>query len=240
MESAPSSIPLTTSIDSLVIYVLSRKESPIEVASRIDDFLLNFKSRLEEMSPSEIQLYADSLAEALTEPIRKLGTEANNHFAKIRRYAPEILIDGSTYSVKDIPWDNAEVLAEAVRKLDKEVILEVYDSVVVKRNSRSKITSFVYGKTFPLELEAGKPLPSWALDRKVSTSIADLMSKRRSLIAYDSSPSYPKEGLGSRVWKMLNLNKTSVRYAAAATAVIGAGVLGTVTFKGKGVDKKEK
>jgi hypothetical protein len=240
MESAPSAIPLTTSIDSLVIYVLSRKVSPIEVASRIDDFLLNFKSRLEEMSPSEIQQYADSLAEALTEPIRKLGTEANNHFAKIRRYAPEILIDGSVYSAQDIPWDNAEVLADAIRKLDKEVILEVYDSLVVKKESRSKITSFVYGKTFPLELEAGKPLTSWSLDKKVSTSIADLMSKRRSLIAYDSSCSYPKDRFGTSVWKMLNLNKSSVRYAVAATAMIGAGVLGTVTFKGKGGDKKQK
>jgi hypothetical protein len=240
MDTAPPPIPLTTSIDSLVIYVLSRKERPVEVASRIDDFLLNFRSRLEEMSPSEIQEYADSLAEALTEPIRKLGTEANNHFAKIKRYAPEILIDGSEYSVKDLPWDNAEVLAGAIRKLDKEFILEVYDSLVVKKESRSKITSFVYGKTFPLELDAGKPLPSWASGKNVCTSVVDLMSKRGSLIAYDSSCSYPKERLGSSVWKMLNLHKTPVRYAVAATAVIGAGVLGTVTFKGKGGDTKQK
>ena len=75
VNTASKPIPITTSIDSLVMYVVSRKESPVEVANRIDDFLLNFRSRLEDMSPSEIGEYADSLAKALTEPIRKLGDE---------------------------------------------------------------------------------------------------------------------------------------------------------------------
>ena len=105
-------LPSTTSIDSLVIYVLSRKEDPVEVANRIDDFLLSFKSRLEEMPKEEIEAYADSLAKALTKPIRKLGTEASNHMGKIKRYAPETLVEGSGYSVQDIPWDN-QVLAES-------------------------------------------------------------------------------------------------------------------------------
>ena len=106
--------PLTTSIDSLVVYVLSKKEKPLEVANRVDDFLLNFKSRLEEMSSEEIKDYADSLAKELTKPIRKLGDEASKHMAKIRRYAPEVLMDDSG-SADDLPWDSPEVLSEAVR-----------------------------------------------------------------------------------------------------------------------------
>ena len=236
VNNAPKPIPITTSIDSLVMYVVSRKESPVEVANRIDDFVLNFRSRLEDMSPSEIEEYADSLAKALTEPIRKLGDEAMNHFGKIRRYAPETLIDGSGYSAEDIPWDNAEVLAGALRKLDRDAIIRVYDSLVVKKESRSKITSFVYGNTFPLDLRAGgKPLPG----KYVASSIEELMSKRKTLIAYDSSLGYPKKHVGSSLYNMLRTNK-SVKYAVIASAVVGVGILGTVAIQDKGGDNKKQ
>lgn len=233
VNTAPKPIPITTSIDSLVMYVVSRKESPVEVANRIDDFLLNFRSRLEDMPPSEIEEYADSLAKALTTPIRKLGDEASNHFGKIRRYAPETLIDGSGYSAEDIPWDNAEILAGAVRKLDGDAIIRVYDSLVVKKESRSKITSFVYGNTFPLK--AGKPLRG----EYVASSIEELMSKRKTLIAYDSSLGYPTKHAGSILYNMLRMNK-SVRYAVIASAVVGIGVLGTVLTQDKSGDNKKQ
>jgi len=233
VNTAPKPIPITTSIDSLVMYVVSRKESPVEVANRIDDFLLNFRSRLEDMPPSEIEEYADSLAKALTTPIRKLGDEASNHFGKIRRYAPETLIDGSGYSAEDIPWDNAEILAGAVRKLDRDAIIRVYDSLVVKKESRSKITSFVYGNTFPLK--AGKPLRG----EYVASSIEELMSKSKTLIAYDSSLGYPTKHAGSILYNMLRMNK-SVRYAVIASAVVGIGVLGTVITQDKSGDNKQQ
>lgn len=54
------------------------------------------------MPKDEIEAYADSLAKALTKPIRKLGTEASNHMGKIKRYAPETLVEGSGYSVLEI------------------------------------------------------------------------------------------------------------------------------------------
>lgn len=227
------SAPLTTSIDSLVIYVLSQKEKPIEVANRIDDFLLNFKTRLEEMPPSDIEDYADSLAKALTKPIRKLGDEASNHMTKIRRYAPETLIEGTDYSVNDLPWDNPEVLAAAVRKLDRDAILQVYDSLVVKAESRSKIVSFVYGKTFPME-----PSQIRAGGKFFASSMEELMEKRKSLIAYDPSRNYPKENVGS-MWRTLGKNKTTMRYAMAAAAVVGVGVWGTMAIRGKGDQKKQ-
>ena len=228
--------PLTTSVDSLVIYVVSRKENPIEVANRIDDFVLNFRTRLEEMSPSEIEEYSDSLAKALTEPIRKLGDEASNHFGKIKRYAPETLFDGSGYSSSDIPWDNAHVLAAAVRKLDRDAILRVYDSLVVKKESRSKITAFVYGNTFPVavDIKNGRSLPG----KYVATSIEDVLSKRKTLIGYDSL-GYPKNHIGS-LYSMLKSNK-SVRFAVVASAMVGVvGLLGTVTMQGKSDKNKQR
>jgi len=221
-------VPLTTSIDSLVVYVLSRKEEPTEVANRIDDFLLNFRSRLEDMTPSEIGDYADSLALALTKPIRKLGDEAGIHMARIRRYGPETLIEGGSYSVDDLPWDNPEVLAGAIRKLDSNVLLQVYDSLVMKKESRSKIKSFVYGKTFPLKNEKF----SRTGDKFSALSIEELMKKRKSLIGYDPSRSYPK--VGSSLWNTLGKHKTTLRYAAAAAALVGVGVWGTMALKGRG------
>lgn len=230
------SAPLTTSVDSLVIYVLSRKENPIEVANRIDDFVLNFRTRLEEMSPSEIEEYSDSLAKALTEPIRKLGDEASNHFGKIKRYAPETLFDGSGYSANDIPWDNAEVLAAAVRKLDRDVILRVYDSLVIKKESRSKITAFVYGNTFPVavDLKHVRSLPG----KYVATSIEEVLSKRKALIGYDAL-GYPTNRIGS-LYSMLRSNKI-MRYAVVASAMVGVvGLLGKVTIQGKADKNKQK
>lgn len=227
--------PLATSIDSLVVYVLSRKEAPTEVANRIDDFLINFRSRLEEMSTDEVQNYADSMAKALTKPIRKLGTEASSHMAKIRMYAPETLIEGSGYSVHDLPWDNPHVLAGAIRKIDRDAILKAYDLLVVKKESRSRIVSFVYGKTFPLEVPAKKPNPG----RFSASSLDELMAKRKQLIAYDPSSNYPKEQVSS-IRKMFGKHRTTMRYAVAAAAVVGVGVWGTMAIKGRGADKKQK
>mmetsp|Transcript_31398 Transcript_31398/g.66877 ORF Transcript_31398/g.66877 Transcript_31398/m.66877 type:complete len:988 (+) Transcript_31398:765-3728(+) len=225
--------PLTTSIDSLVVYVLSRKEEPTEVANRIDDFLLNFRSRLEEMSSSEIDDYANALALALTKPIRKLGNEASIHMSKIRRYGPETLNKGSCYSVDDLPWDNLEVLAGAIRKLDGKILLQVYDSLVMKKESRSRIKSFVYGKTFPLKDEK----PNWNGEKFSAFSIEELMKIRKTLIAYDPSKKY--QNPGSSLWNMLGKHKTTMRYTAAAAAIVGVGVWGTMVLKGKG-EKTQK
>ena len=233
-ESSKSSqlYPLTSSIDSLVIYVLSRKEKPTEVASRIDDFLLNFKSRLEEMPEEEIREYADSLAKALTKPIRKLGDEASNHMAKLRRYAPETLIEGSGYTVSDLPWDNAEVMAAAIKRLDRESLLRVYDTLVVKKESRSRLVSFVYGKTFPFEVQPTK-LPSWS-GGKLQT-IEEVMAKRKSLLPFDPMISYKSSGRS--LWNIVGKHKTTMKYAFAGALVVGVGVW---ALKGKDDGKKQK
>ena len=233
-NNAAHQVPLTTCIDSLVVYVLSRKEEPIEVARRIDDFLVNFRSRLEDMRPTEIEDYADSLAKALTKPIRKLGDEATIHMAKIRRYGPETLCEGTEYSVDDIPWDSPEVMKGALKSLNRDVILQAYDSLVMKKEVRSRITSFVYGKTFPLKDKK----PSWVGCRFTALSLDEIMKKRESLIAYDPSTIYKKAG--SNVRKMLEKHKISVQYAATAAALVGVGLWGMAALKGRGEEKRLK
>ena len=212
---------LSTSIDSLVIYVLSRKEKPLEVANRIEDFILNFRSKIADMSEEELQDYADSLAKALTKPTKKLGDEANNHFGKIRRYAPETLTD--------LPWDNAEVVAESIRNLSRDDVLAAYDSLVVKKSTRSKLTSFVYGKTFPMDT---KPLPSWS-DKVTATTLDELMTKRQSLLQYDPALNYQGS---SGMWRLTAKHKTTMKYAVAAAAAVGVGIW---AIKSRG-DKKEQ
>ena len=217
-------LPSTTSIDSLVIYVLSRKEDPVEVANRIDDFLITFRNKLVVMPKEEIEAYADSLAKALTKPIRKLGTEASNHMGKIKRYAPETLVEGSGYSVHDIPWDNQEVLANSIRKLERDTILKVYDTLIVKKETRSRLTSFVYGNTHPLEVKNITPSLKWPRSNTAATSIGELMAKRNTMIPYDNVYSYPQGRTVEGLWRTIAKHKTTMRCAVAAMAVAGFSV----------------
>ncbi len=230
MSYSTNATPLTTSIDSLTVYVLSRKVEPKDVAARIDDFLLNFRSKLEDMPSTEIQDYAESLAKELTKPIRKLGTEANNQFGKIKRYAPETLCAECESSFEDIPFDNAEVLAAALRKLDRNMILDVYDSLIMKKESRSRILTHVYGRTFPLK-EAPPPTPS----KVYVSSMNELMAKRKSLIAYEPHSNYQRNG--TRMLGLMGRRRTLQCAAAAATVV---GVVGVVLFKGRNEKKQNK
>ena len=100
---------LITPIDYVVINILSRKCSPLEVATRIDEFLNSFRESLVAMPTSEIKDYSDSLSKQLLKPIQKLGTEASFHYGKILRYGPECL--DSTNKRQDIPWNMTKDLA---------------------------------------------------------------------------------------------------------------------------------
>ena len=227
MGYSTNATPLTTSIDSLTVYVLSRKVEPKDVAARIDDFLLNFRSKLEDMPSTEIQDYAESLAKELTKPIRKLGTEASNQFGKIKRYAPEALYSDNESSLEDIPFDNAEVVAAALRKLDRNMILDVYDSLIMKKESRSRIRTHVYGRTFPMK-EPSKVYVS---------SMNELMAKRKSLIAFEPHSNYQRTGTGTRMLSFIGRHRT-LQCAAAAAAVVG--VIGVVLSKGRNEKKQTK
>ncbi|KAL9181418.1 hypothetical protein ACHAXT_010223 [Thalassiosira profunda] len=232
-EEQTGAVPLTTAVDSLVLFVLSRKETPVEVANRIDDFLLNFRSRLEDMDESEMSDHADSLARTLTKPIRKLGDEASINMARIRRYGPEALMEGSGHSEQDLGWANPQVMANALRSLDKTTLARVYDSLVLKKESRSRVVSFVYGKTFPLNLQPEKS--GWIGGTHRALTMDDLLNKRKSLVAFDPSISYGEAGAGESLVRLLGKHKTTVRFAAAAAAAVGVGLW---AMRGRGDEKK--
>ena len=123
------------------------------------------------------------------------------------------------------------------RNIEKDFILQVYDSLVLNPSSRSRIVSFVYGNTFPLEVPAKAPLPSWSGGRKFSVSSMDeLIAKRKTLIAYDPS-TRPKAVEGKSFWRIMGKHKTTAQYAAAAVAAVGVGVW---LMRGNGDEKKQK
>jgi len=229
-----ASSPLsTTSVDSIVLYVLSRKEEPKEVVNRIDDFLLNFRSRLETMDQTKIQGYADSLASSLTKPIRKLSEEAKYHFAKIRRYAPEVVFDGGK-AEQDLGWDNPEVMASAITSLDRTHLLHVFDNLILKKDNRARVVSTVYGKTYPMPTELQQTTSSCNI-----SSVESLLAKRTSLIPFDPTTSYHQpSSFGSLLLKKVGKNRMSLQYVAAAAAVIGVGAW-AIGLRSSSTEKKQ-
>lgn len=218
-SSAHSPLLSTTSVDSIVLYVLSRKEEPKEVTNRIEDFLLNFRSRLEDMDQLEIDGYADSLANSLTKPIRKLSEEAKYHFGKIRRYAPEVLSKSDGNSLLDLGWDNPQVMANALRGLDRAYLLQVFDELVLNKGTRNRIVSTVYGKTFPMPSQLLKAGSSSTI-----SSMEELLSKRSKMIPFDPTTNYQQmqTNIGSLL-RTVGKHRATLQYVAAAVAVIGVG-----------------
>jgi secreted Zn-dependent insulinase-like peptidase len=66
-----------TPIDSLVMSILSKNTSPVDVASRIDNFLIDFRRTIESMPSSEIRDHATSLSKQLRKPVQHLSDEAS-------------------------------------------------------------------------------------------------------------------------------------------------------------------
>ena len=207
-------MPHSTSIDSLSMYVLSKKVKPTEIAKRVDDFLVEFRDRLVDQSEDELDKHAESLAKLLTKPTRKLGSEASSHMSKIRRYSPELFSSrNENDAVKSMPWDSAQILASAVRGLKKEDIISAWDSLVVNSES-TKITSLVYGTKHPLEpgLLQGKSL----------TTMEGLLKKRSTLKPFGSYET-SHQGLN-----FLLRRKSTLCFAvlgAAAAVAVGAAVM---------------
>lgn len=213
--------PSMTPVDSLVINVLSKKVPPAEVAQRIDTFLEDFRNSLANTPESEIESHAKALKTKLLKPIQKLGSEASNHFSKIRRYGPEILLGGG--SAADLPWDNAKTLAAEIENLKGEDLVKTWDRLILPK-SRSRVVSHVYGSTFPLPEEtrlASSP-------RKVVDSLDQLVKLRSGLYRYQDG----QKGAGSGLLNKIVSNKMYT--GAAAVAIIGVGYIGlTVLTRSK-------
>mmetsp|Transcript_16649 Transcript_16649/g.37428 ORF Transcript_16649/g.37428 Transcript_16649/m.37428 type:complete len:248 (-) Transcript_16649:278-1021(-) len=136
--------------ESLVVKVVSKNVAPPEAVRRIDDFLASFLDRLRAMPMVEIADNVESLCKKLMRPKQTLAEEVNVHWGKIKKYAPECLDscddDGE---VPDLPWETAEVLAEAIGSLERMDLIDAFESVVVGKD-RSRIVSCVYGSQFPM------------------------------------------------------------------------------------------
>lgn len=207
-----SSIP----VNLLVVSVLSKKLPPPEVALRIDDFLKSFRETISQMPSSEIEEYATALSTKLLKPNQKLDNEANVHFGKILRYAPEI---GSG----DLPWKSIHNLAAAIRLLRQEDLVKTWDQLT-HSTSRSRIVSHVYGSTFPLD---PAQIRSTTRDKVVIVENMDkIKDVRMHLPVYDNKPT-PRSATNARE-KLRRLLEN--RRTLAVTAVVGAGVVGAAFF----------
>lgn len=214
----PTLSPITTPVDFIVINVLSKKIAPPAVASRIDEFLASFGEMLSTMPESEIRDHAHALGEQLLKPIQKLGTESSIHFGKIERYGPEILADGQ-FSGKKMPWSSVKSLAHTIQELSRSDLLSTWDRMVLRKESRSRVVSLVYGQTFPLKKNA---IPSSTPTKAVVVNdVGALLQLRQTMKHYDSAikctPRTVISWKPSRSWGV-----------AAAAAILGAGVLGAV------------
>jgi len=202
-----------TPIDLLSINVLSRKVSPPDVATRIDDFLIGFRGSLMNMPESEIRDHADALSSKLLKPMQSLSSEASNHFSKIRRYAPEILRAGGNDS--DLPWKSVEDLAGSIQALQRKDLVETWDRVVLGTD-RSRVVSMVYGSTFPLDEKLARKRATSSKSVVVNNA-ADLLKLRRNLKPYEN-----KVERASQFAKLLpSSTYARLGFAAAAVGVIG-------------------
>ena len=199
----------STAVDWIAINVLSRKLSPTEVMTRIDDFLTDFRTSLLKMPESQIQDHASSLSTTLLKPIQKLGTESSIHFAKIRRHGPEILRAGGVDS--DIPWNSVRDLAAAIRSLQRGDLVSTWDRVVLS-SERSRVTSMVYGTTFPLDERQAKLRANFNTSVVVN-STSDLVELRGTLKAFDNTTVRP-----NAIMRFLP-SSTPVRIGLAAAAI---------------------
>jgi insulysin len=205
--------PQCVPVDSLSISVLSRKVSPIEVMSRIDDFLIDFRKSLIDLPSSEIQSYASALSTKLLKPIQKLPNEANNHFSKIRRYAPEILEQRG--SENDIPWDGSKQMAHQIEKLSHNDLIEAWDRLILPK-SRARIVSCVYGTTFPLQPTSIASRCSKSV--VVIDILPELLKLRNTYQSFNNTPSQPRRVL-TRLLGQIAANKAALGAVAAATAI---------------------
>jgi hypothetical protein len=222
-----SNTPFMVPVDFITINILSRKVSPLDVTERIDDFLKSFRESLVSMPESEIRSHANALCTKLLKPIQKLLTEANDHFYRIHRYAPECFYSDQQ---DNLPWDTAEVLARSIQKIERKELLEAWDRMI-DPSSRSRVVSCVYGNTFPLEesqirqqskkvsgmtsLFARRPSPVI-----ISNNFSKIIEQRQQMAVFDSriTPT-TKRSISTRISHSLFCASSSSSLLSFRTAV---------------------
>merc|ERR1712238_62370 len=228
----------TTTVNSIVVNILSKKFPPAEVALRIDAFLIDFARTIATMPWSEVEDHADALSRKLTRPIQKLGDESSRNFSKVLNHFPEVrTLNRDT--VLDMPWDNTKALAKAIKLLSRNDLLGVWKDVVSGTN-RSRVVSCVYGKTFPLEQNEKKLEKEIGLSKNTTMikTLDNLMEKRQMLEPYNGDrTTLAFSRLPISILSNLKMKK-SLRLAAFTALGVGVGFLGLTYFSGE--DKKYK
>lgn len=182
----------TTSIDTLVINVLSKKFPPPVLKERIDQFLETFRDRVKDLSEEELKSYTDALSEQLLKPKQKLVNEISIQMRKIinHAHAPNIQqLKSSGTEFSYLPWDSSKELAESIQRLTPNDLLNTWDRVVAGKN-RSRIVSHVYGSSFPLLSDNNKNGDVEAKTRskvvKLNT-LKEIQEHRRKLVQFSEN-----------------------------------------------------
>lgn len=210
--------PLTVPVEFIVINILSKKLSPPEVLQRIDEFLVDFKSKLAQMPESEIDHHAKALSTKLLKPPQKLSSESSIHFSKIQRFAPEVLLNGGE---SDIPWDSVKTLANKIGEVKRPALISTWDRLT-NPSSRARIVSCVYGKTHPWQASFENDLSRAAT--KVINDIPALTNLRKTLPTFDNTAT-PLPSLAQRLstWIKSSPPSTALAVGTAAVALGAAG-----------------
>ena len=142
--------------------------------------------------------HKDALRKQLLKPTRKLSNEVNDHFSKIRRFSPEVLLEQNSSNSEtiayntELPWNNKVHLAKAIQDLRHDDILNVWNTVVAGKH-RSRIVSHVYGSSFEMK-DARKNYPSPskkdALGRRIIhiDTTADIFEQRKLMSSFGVRP----------------------------------------------------
>uniref|UniRef100_A0A7S3PZZ8 Peptidase M16 N-terminal domain-containing protein n=1 Tax=Chaetoceros debilis TaxID=122233 RepID=A0A7S3PZZ8_9STRA len=208
----------TTSIDSIVVNVLSKKVPPPILTQRIDEFLSSFRERLSNIPEDEIKSHTDALSKKLLKPKQKLYEETSMHFQKICKYSPEVFDSTKQLRTSELPWDSAKELASSIKELDRVDLMNAWDNIVSGKK-RSRVVSHVYGKTFPLSLNSAD-LSKNIVNLK---SLNDIKVKRNVLSQFSGMTESSRVSMMTRLLQRKN--------AAAIGLAAGAGLL-LYTFLG--------
>jgi len=228
-------VDINTAIDGIVILVLSRRFSPIEVSSRIDEFLSDFRKALVSMPASEITNHSDALRREMLKPIKNLGTEVGRHFNKIFHHSPEVLGHRDSHAKEKvlIPWDATKDLASAMRLVTREDLLRVWDNFIAGKR-RSRIVSHVYGNTFPLrdhigEIQSG----SNKGNADIISDLGQLLKKRLVLPPYNSVFESQKKTTNPMLNQVVNKVRSISHNKKITAAFLGMGTIGICLYSMK-------
>ena len=212
-------------IEYIYLTILSKKEMPANINKRIDEFLCDFREVLKTMPESEITSHSTSLCTKMLKPIQKLNNEVQYIFAKIRRFAPE-MINHQDSEEANIPWNIIEDIASAVSTITRKDLLNTWDEVVTGYN-RCRIVSNVYGKTFPLQ----EKIPFRGFYRKtvVTNNVQGILQSRNELAKGRQHRRYFSNSLSipNFLWDRFHRNKA---VATATAVVLGVGLVGVGYF----------